>query len=475
MKKTVFSKIFSTIAIMTMVFAMVPFQTAHATGSENVVGYAFSDMPDGSDQNKPCTGIDPADTNNEHCGRGLGWISLNSINHAGSINYGVNLNRTTGNFEGNGYAEYGGWVKFNPSGPFPSGPGTVASGAKVDPVCLADVTKTCKVTGWIRFIAAKDEDTNTAGWQGWDGWVSLSGTGYGLELDKPDTNGVRKFIAGGDHYAWGSWIVGWVDFSNASVIQDMCLDIDGVQTSVPADRERDVFGNCPPKIDHCPTTIVTNPDHPKYNQNDPKTIGTQSQDDIANMGYSVNPPLPALNAKCGIFDCTIKGYPQYNGSATISDNSLCQCPAGKTFVDGQCKGDISTPGSDICPSTIPYGGTTYDPKTVGDQTQSDIDAIGYEVVGGKCGIFGCKDPKATNYSTIATIGNNSCTYDVCPNGSAPVNGRCPGDICRDGVDQYSNELIDQEDPRECPTKGPKQPVYCETGGRNCPTGGTVQP
>lgn len=293
MKKTVFSKIFSTIAIMTMIFAMVPFQTAHATGSENVVGYAFSDMPDGSDQNKPCTGIDPADTNNEHCGRGLGWISLNSINHPGTINYGVNLNRTTGNFEGNGYAEYGGWVTFNPAGPFPSGPGTVASGAKVDPDCLSDETRTCKVTGWIRFIAAKDEDTNTAGWQGWDGWVSLSGTGYGLELDKPDTNGVRKFLAGGDHYAWGSWIVGWVDFSNASVIQDMCLDIDGVQTSVPADRERDVFGNCPPKRDYCPTTIITNPNHPKYNQNDPKTIGIQSEQDTVNMGYSVNPPLPA--------------------------------------------------------------------------------------------------------------------------------------------------------------------------------------
>ena len=318
MKKTVFSKIFSTVAIMTMVFAMVPFQTAHATGSENVVGYAFSDMPDDSDQNKPCTGIDPADTNNEHCGRGLGWISLNSINHPGTINYGVNLNRTTGNFEGNGYAEYGGWVKFNPTGPFPSGPGTVASGAKVDPVCLADVTRTCKVTGWIRFIAAKDEDTNTAGWQGWDGWVSLSGTGYGLELDKPDTNGVRKFLSGSDHYAWGSWIVGWVDFSNASVIQDMCLDMDGIQTSVPVDRERDVFGNCPPKIDHCPTTIVTNPDHPKYNQNDPKTIGTQSQDDIANMGYSVNPPLPALNAKCGIFDCTIKEVNTYGQLVTQS-------------------------------------------------------------------------------------------------------------------------------------------------------------
>lgn len=457
MKKTVFSKIFSTVAIMTMVFAMVPFQTAHATGSENVVGYAFSDMPDGSDQNKPCTGIDPTDANNEHCGRGLGWISLNSINHPGTINYGVNLNRTTGNFEGNGYAEYGGWVKFNPSGPFPSGPGTVASGAKVDPDCLSDETRTCKVTGWIRFISGSST--------GWDGWVSLSGTGYGLELDKPDTNGVRKFLTG--KYAWGAWIVGWVDFTYASVKGvDMCPNIPDVQTSVPAGTILDVDGNCPPPRDECLTTNIQVSGNPLNGQPDPKTLGVQT---VLPTGYSVN------GTQCGIWACTIKGYPQYNAGATISDNSLCQCPPGKTFVDGQCKGDISNPGSDICPSTIPYGGTTYDPKTVGDQTQSDIDAIGYEVVGGKCGIFGCKDPKATNYSTIATIGNNSCTYDVCPNGSAPVNGRCPGDICRDGVDQYSNGLIDQEDPRECPVKGPKIPVYCETGGRNCPTGGTVQP
>ena len=448
MKKTVFSKIFSTVAIMTMVFAMVPFQTAHATGSENVVGYAFSDMPDGSDQNKPCTGIDPADTNNEHCGRGLGWISLNSINHPGTINYGVNLNRTTGNFEGNGYAEYGGWVKFNPSGPFPSGPGTIASGAKVDPVCLADATRTCKVTGWIRFISG----TST----GWDGWVSMSGTGYGLELDKPDANGVRKFMTG--KYAWGSWIVGWVDFSYASVIQDMCLDIDDVQTSVPADRNRDVFGNCPPKEDICKTTYFNIiPSDPRNGTPDPKT--TPPYQDTLPPGYTISPD----SSKCGIWACTIKGYPQYNPAATISDNSLCQCPVGKTFIDGQCK----TSDPDICPSTIPYGGTTYDPKTTPlGQTQSDIDAMGYKVRGNQCGIWGCKDPKADNYSSTATIADNSCTYISCPpNNTPPVNGHCPGDICRDGIDQFNNNLKDQEDPKECPTKGPKQPFYVETGGR----------
>lgn len=453
MKKTVFSKIFSTVAIMTMVFAMVPFQTAHATGSENVVGYAFSDMPDDSDQNKPCTGIDPADTNNEHCGRGLGWISLNSINHPGTINYGVNLNRTTGNFEGNGYAEYGGWVKFNPSGPFPSGPGTVASGAKVDPDCLSDETRTCKVTGWIRFISGSGT--------GWDGWVSLSGTGYGLELDKPDANGVRKFIGGGDHYAWGSWIVGWVDFSNASVIQDMCLNIPGIQTSVPDGYYRDTEGNCfKPEIDICPSTMVTNPDHPKYNQIDPKTAGFEQVLPNTPSLYSVKPPLPAADAKCGIWACTIKGYPQYNAGATISDNSLCQCPPGKTFVDGQCKGDIISDPSDVCPSTIPYSGTTYDPKTVGDQTQSDIDAMGYEVRGNMCGIWGCKDPYANTVSSSATIHDGTmCQYN-------------PGvEICFNGQDDDGDGSVDEG----CPKRGPKQPVYCETGGRNCPTGGTVQP
>lgn len=472
MKKTVFSKIFSVVAIMTMVFAMVPLQTAHAGGTENVVGYAFSDMPDGSDQNKPCTGIDGSDTNAEHCGRGLGWISLNSINHAGAFNYGVNLNRATGNFEGYGYAENGGWVKFNPTGPFPSGPGTVASGAKVDPGCLIDVTRTCTVTGWIRFVSGSST--------GWDGWVSMSGTGYGLILDKPDSNGVRKFLAG--NYAWGSWIVGWVDFSNASVIQDMCLDIPGVQASVPVDRERDVFGNCPPKRDYCPTTVITNPDHPKYNQNDPKTIGIQSEQDTVNIGYSVNPPLPALDAKCGIWACTIKGYPQYNGSATISDNSLCQCPAGKTFVNGQCKGTPPPPG-DVCPITKfnlpgdPRNGTN-DPQTTGDQSSVPS---GYSVkpplpdTSAKCAIWGCIDPYANNYSSIATVANNSCTYDVCPNGAVPVNGHCPGDICRDGIDQYNNDLIDQDDPKECPVKGPKIPVYCETGGGNCTTGTPAQP
>lgn len=81
-----------------------------------------------------------------------------------------------------------------------------------------------------------------------------------------------------------------------------------------------------------------------------------------------------------------------------------------------------------------------------------------------CGIFGCVDPKATNQNTNATIATNTCIYNICPDGSTPINNTCPADICRDKIDNTvpPNGLIDWEDPLKCPVKGPKKPIFIET-------------
>lgn len=51
--------------------------------------------------------------------------------------------------------------------------------------------------------------TNT----GWDGWISLSGTGYGISTTTPSTL-TSAPLSG---FAWGSEVVGWLGFSNVSI------------------------------------------------------------------------------------------------------------------------------------------------------------------------------------------------------------------------------------------------------------------
>lgn len=297
--------------LFSMTITIVSFDVAFADSDDNVVGYAFSDMPDGSDQSKPCNGATSSDTNPEHCGRGIGWISLNNINNGGSVGYGVKLNRITGNFEGHGYAPNGGWVKFNPSMTgVPTGPGTTATGARVDPGCLDDINRTCKVTGWIRFTAPRGVNSD------WDGWVSLSGTGYGLELDKPDANGVRKFLSGGNHYAWGASIVGWVDFSHASVIYDMCLNTPEIETTVPVNQERLPNGICRELVDLCPTTNYQLPGSPLNGKPDPKTTRYET---TLPLGYTTN-IVNGVNM-CGVWGCA-----KTDPSVTINDSSMCPDP-----------------------------------------------------------------------------------------------------------------------------------------------------
>jgi len=67
------------------------------------------------------------------------------------------------------------------------------------------------VVGWARACAGTlpgDCSTMEPRTDGWDGWISLSGTGYGVTY----TSSTGAF--GG--YAWGDVNVGWVDFSGVS-------------------------------------------------------------------------------------------------------------------------------------------------------------------------------------------------------------------------------------------------------------------
>jgi len=158
--------------ILALAFCLSPFIVA-ANSTDNISGYAWSSN--------------------------IGWISFNCMNTdtcgtgAGQANYGVNKDEN-GNLVGYAWSPNVGWIKFGGLSGFPSSPtqdAQVVSG---------------NLVGWARACAGTangDCSTMTSRTDGWDGWISLSGTGYGVSFAGTNFSS----------YAWGSEVVGWVSFS----------------------------------------------------------------------------------------------------------------------------------------------------------------------------------------------------------------------------------------------------------------------
>ncbi|MFN3188330.1 MAG: hypothetical protein ACK42D_02180 [Candidatus Paceibacteria bacterium] len=142
----------------------------------------------------------------------IGWISLNCRTGGagggdicGTSNYRLVVNPSTQAVTGYAWSSNIGWVRFGGLTNFPTGGGTVASNANVTGT-YPDLT----VRGWARACAGTASSVGNCGSSatnpvsgGWDGWLALSGTNYG----------VRPHISTAS-YAWGSTVVGWVDMSS---------------------------------------------------------------------------------------------------------------------------------------------------------------------------------------------------------------------------------------------------------------------
>ncbi len=136
---------------------------------------------------------------------GYTWSSSAGWIHMKGATYGVTTD-SVGALAGYGWSSNVGWISFN-AGDLAGCP----SGA-----CTAKVDQTTgAVSGWARAIAGK---TTLARNGGWDGWIHLSGSGYGLTAGAPDGSGNCTW----DGYAWGggpdlnSDTIGWVHAKGAS-------------------------------------------------------------------------------------------------------------------------------------------------------------------------------------------------------------------------------------------------------------------
>jgi hypothetical protein len=150
------------LVLLTFIILQVGVPKASAQSANSISGYAWSDN--------------------------IGGISL------GGANYGLSVaSDGSGTISGYAWSDNIGWVSANESG-CPSG------------TCTPRLQNGV-LTGWLKALAG-----GTVGSGGWDGWVSLSGSGYGVTQSGNNFSG----------YAWGSDIVGWTDFSFATVQLQAC-------------------------------------------------------------------------------------------------------------------------------------------------------------------------------------------------------------------------------------------------------------
>lgn len=117
----------------------------------------------------------------------IGWISFNCSNTStcGTSNYGLSI-AADGTISGYAWSDNIGWVSANAAD---------VAGCPSAPCTPVISITTGAVTGWFRALANGG---------GWDGWIRLSGPGYGPTLATDGT------FSG---YAWGSDVVGWVSFA----------------------------------------------------------------------------------------------------------------------------------------------------------------------------------------------------------------------------------------------------------------------
>ncbi len=142
------------------IFLLLPSAFTDASGckTSNIEGYAWS--------------------NN------VGWVSfscLNEYDFGEGVDYGVNVDRSTGVLSGSAWNDNIGWISFSSSD---------LTGCP-DGNCEAKVVSG-ELTGWAKVVSEEE-------------WISLSGSGYGATYSQPYFSG----------YAWGDETVGWLSFNCA--------------------------------------------------------------------------------------------------------------------------------------------------------------------------------------------------------------------------------------------------------------------
>ena len=254
----------------------------------------------------------------------IGWIKFAPTSSASDVQY----NSSTGFLSGYAWSSNIGWINFGASG----GPEAPTHAAQL-PLADADGA----MTGWAKAIAG-DVPNN----DGWDGWIKMSG-GW--------ADGVRRDNDKLLGYAWGSEVVGWINFAPTiaagvcSPAQEVCIENGGGGLSV----------NCSvsPSNPNVTDTVTWSVDS-VIGGSSPYTYSWSGTDGLSGTSLSVDKIYTAVGEKTGTVTVTDNTTPTpLTGTCS---QSVHVCPAGQSWNGISCTVG-GGPGSSTAKLIIPDANT----------------------------------------------------------------------------------------------------------------------
>lgn len=328
---------------------------------------------------------------------GIGWISLNcktgsptASDICGISNYKVTVG-TGGALSGYGWSDNLGWIKFGGLSGFPSG----GTNATYDSVTgkISGFARFCSGLNGSNYFSINNSCSGSARTDGWDGWLSLSGTtpNYGVTVA---SNGLFS------GFAWGDSVVGWVDFSavklSTSIVapsETVFLDVGtvppGSPVGTPASYVPALLTSVPSPIGQPFTLEIATTQKLYYKWN------TSSATSCAFSGAS-NGPVPAIYLVTG------------------SSGVGLSLPVGQHYLALTC---TMTSGATIVRvgtiNVLDIGVWLYQNPNI--TTTSDKAALSYYTVGVTPGSCDAYSLDASNYGLASTWPNN----ELGPFGTGP--------------------------------------------------------
>jgi hypothetical protein len=188
-----------TLALFVLIFAAAAVMKVQAGTGDSVIKWLW------------CGGVTgtPGNTN-------VGWISMNCTNIPNScaiVDYGVNIPSADGPVTGYAWSPNIGWIQFDAAPDYTTYPGC---GYPMS-ICYSARREDDSLKGWARILSIKKEfEKVPSNSGGWEGWISLSGANYGVEVTRMTGDGAQPT------FAWSE--LGWIDFSWAEYREPCTLE-----------------------------------------------------------------------------------------------------------------------------------------------------------------------------------------------------------------------------------------------------------
>lgn len=305
---------------------------------------------------------------------GYGWISINSLNcdaddngvfdnpncSGGVVKYGVNIPSDNGSMSpvtGYAWSENLGWINFGSSCP----PGSTDPNCTPPPGCRDGVFRDGnQLVGCARIVSiARAAAVGNSG--GWQGWIKMSGPGYGVTISGNSIlgcNSINKSCAwnGEDVGAGGNIAngLGWFDFSNLAFVPPKRLKIcknrcDSGWSPINDSEENVSEGDtvnlkaCYDSSSGCTDASgdVTSDLLLEWDNTKTPNEAVSANLDIANKKYIVTGRFSGKKEKITA-RYNNSSLPDDNAQVTISVNckvtpGFCDLPAQKNLKDSTCK------------------------------------------------------------------------------------------------------------------------------------------